>query len=347
MTALRILHVMVSDRFAGVEQFVRRLASTQAADGHQVYVAGGAPEMLARPLQDADVRFAPAANLREALKAIRSTEVDVVNSHMTSADLAAVLSRLAGRQRPALVSTRHFAMRRGSRGPAAAYRLIERMLDAEIAISKAVADSIHVPSTIVYPGVDPVDAEGAVRERTVLMAQRLQPEKDTALGIRAFAVSGIADEGWRLQIAGVGAEEAELRRLVDELGMNDSVTFLGFRDDLPQLMVRAGMLLATAPYEHFGLTVLEAMALRLPVVASGAAGHAEMLGDVADSALFVPGNNNAAAEQLRRLAGIGPIMRSRIAAAQLEQQKRSFTLRAQADGTEAVYRRAIAEKGTA
>lgn len=346
MTALRVLHVMVSDRFAGVEQFVRRLASVQASDGHQVYVAGGAPELLAGPLTEAGVRFAPAANLREALKAIRSADVDVVNSHMTSADLAAVLSRLTGSRRPALVSTRHFALRRGSRGPAAPYRMIERMLDAEIAISRAVADSIHVPSTIVYPGVEPVDAGAAVRERTVLMAQRLQPEKDTALGIHAFARSGIAADGWELKIAGVGAEEDALRRLVDDLGIAEAVAFLGFRGDLPQLMRQAGMLLATTPNEGLGLTVVEAMAAQLPVIAAAAGGHLDTLGSLKENGLFSAGDADAAADRLRSMAEASDL-RSRVAAAQLMVQQRSFTLRAQADGTEAVYRRAIERTGAA
>lgn len=345
MTALRILHVVVSDRFAGVEQFVRRLATTQAADGHEVFVAGGAPEVLAGPLRAAGVHFAPAATAREALTAIRSADVEVVNSHMTSADVAAVLSRLAGRRRPAVVATRHFALRRGSRGPAAAYRLIERMLDAEISISQAVADTIQVPSTVVHPGVDAVEeTDDTARDRTVLMAQRLQPEKDTALGIRAFAASGISDDGWRLEIAGVGAQEAELRALADELGIAEAVSFLGFRGDLPQLMQRAGMLLATTPNEGLGLAVVEAMAARLPVVASGAGGHLDTLAAIAQNGLFTVGDVRDAADRLRTLAADSQ-RRSRLAEAQLAVQQRSFTLRSQADGTEAVYRRAIARRG--
>lgn len=341
MTPLRILHVIVSDRFAGVEQFVRRLAIVQATDGHDVFVAGGASDALAGPLHDAGVRFVPVTSIRAAVKAIRSIDVDVVNSHMTAADIAAATSRLGGPRQAALVSTRHFALRRGTRGPGLPYRVVERMLDAEIAISRAVADSIHVPSTVVHSGVDPVELSGLERTRTVLMAQRLQPEKQTALGVRAFAASGIAADGWTLQIAGIGAQEAELRALVAELDIADAVEFLGFRDDLPHLMQTSGMLVATTPNEGLGLTVIEAMASGLPVVASAAGGHLDTIGDVEGGALFAAADADGAALLLRELASDAQ-RRDELGAAQRDVQRSRFTLRAQADQTEAVYRAAIA-----
>ncbi|MEV7618640.1 glycosyltransferase family 4 protein [Microbacterium sp. NPDC089321] len=334
----------VSDRFAGVEQFVRRLAAIQAADGHEVFVAGGDARRMTAPLREAGVSFTPARSLREALTAIRSADVDVVNSHMTAADTAAVVARLVTRRGPALVSTRHFALRRGSRGPSIAYRAVERLLDAEISISRAVAESIGVPSTIVHPGVDPVEVGESDRERTVLMAQRLQPEKDTAVGVRAFAASGLAAAGWRLEIAGTGPQEESLRALADDLGLGDAVAFRGFRDDLPELMRSAGMLLATSPFEHFGLTVLEAMASGLPVVASDAGGHSEMLRPLADAALYPPGDPVDAAALLSALSADAP-RRARLGEAQRRRQLEAFTLRAQADATESVYRGAIAQRG--
>ena len=341
---MRSLHVTVSDRFAGVEQFICRLAGVQAADGHEVFVAGGDPRRMAGPLREAGVTFTPAASVRQAITAIRSVDVDVVNSHMTAADTAAVIAGLAARRGRARVATRHFALRRGSRGPSIAYRAVERLIDAEISVSRAVAESIGVASTIVHPGVDPVDIGGAGRERTVLMAQRLQPEKDTAVGIRAFAASGLAAAGWRLEIAGTGPQERWLRTLGDDLGLGGAVTFLGFRDDIPELMRSAGMLLATSPFEHFGLTVLEAMASGLPVIASDAGGHAEMLRPLADAALYAPGDAADAAELLTALASDAS-RRARLAETQRRRQAQSFTLRAQADATESVYRRAITQRG--
>ncbi|REJ08023.1 glycosyltransferase [Microbacterium bovistercoris] len=342
MTPLRIMHVVVSDRFAGVEQFVRRLAVEQAEAGHEVWVAGGDPARMAGPLRDARVRFTPVTSTPEAVRAIRSVglDLDVVNSHMTAADAAAVTAKAAG-CRAALVSTRHFALPRGTRGPSVPYRVVERMLDAEISISHAVAGTIGVPSTVVHPGVPDVPAPAQPRTRSVLMAQRLQPEKDSELGVRAFAASGIADDGWTLDIAGRGPQRERLQQLAAQLGVAESVRLLGFRDDLPELMSRAGMLLASAPFEHFGLTVLEAMSAGLPVVATDAAGHAEMLAPVPGNALFPPGDATAASALLRRLAD-DDAARDGLGAAQRERQRKAFALRGQAEATERVYLEAIA-----
>ncbi len=340
MTPLRILHVAVSDRFAGVEQFVLRLATTQARDGHEVWVAGGDAAAMAQPLRAEGVRFAPIAGTAQAVRAIRAADVDVVNTHMTAADLAAAVARAVDRRGPAIVSTRHFAQPRGSRGPGAIYRAVERTLDAEIAISHAVASSIGAPSTVVYSGVTSPSAVSRRRAPTVLMVQRLEAEKRTDVGIRAFAASGIADDGWQLQIAGEGAEREALEALANRLGVTKYVTFLGFRADIAERMDAAGLLLAPTPNEGLGLAVLEAMAWGLPVVASDAGGHSDLLGGIQGAGLFRPDDAEDAAAQLRRLVGDARARRG-LGRAQRARQQEKFTLRAQADGTEAVYRAAI------
>ena len=103
-----------------------------------------------------------------------------------------------------------------------------------------------------------------------------RPEKRTDVAIRAFAASGLADDGWRLKVAGHGSLLVELERLTEELGISARVDFLGPRRDVAELMSRSAILLAPCPIEGLGLVVLEAMAAQLPVVAS-AGGHLETL----------------------------------------------------------------------
>jgi len=340
---LRILHAISSDRFAGVEQFVRRLAIRQRQDGHSVAVLGGAAGHMAAPLAEAGVDWAPARSTFAVLRAVRHRlpATDVVNSHMTMADIAAVAARGASRRTVPIIATRHFAQRRGTVGPSFTYRLVERRVDAEISISRAVADRIGVPSTVIHPGVEPGDlGDPSTRRRTVLVAQRLQPEKHTDVAIRAFVASGLWRSGWDLEIAGTGPERGELAALASELEVGEHVRFLGFRTDLPSLMGDAGILFASSPFEHFGLTVLEAMAAGLPVVAAAAAGHAEMLQDLDERALFPPGDTDGAAARLRSLAADAHA-RAALGAQEHARQVERFSLRTQADATEAVYRRAI------
>jgi glycosyltransferase involved in cell wall biosynthesis len=171
----------------------------------------------------------------------------------------------------------------------------------------------------------------------VLVAQRLEREKRTAVAIRAFARSGLSEQGWQLQVAGEGAERTALERLSKQLGLGDRVAFLGHRSDVDRLMGDAAVLFASRPDEAYGLSVLEAMATGLPVVATGAGGHLETVGSVEDAALFPPGDAAAAGRLLAELAA-DPRRRDAYGKALQEAQRTRFTLEAQVAATDAVYR---------
>lgn len=342
--ALRILHAIRSDGFSGVEQFVLRLALAQAADGHRVTVIGGATDRMRPALAEAGIDHVPAARTIEVIRAVRRlrSEVDVVNTHMTAADVgtAAALWFARRSRRPAVVATRHFAKARGRVGPVPIGPLVRRRIDAQIAISRAVADTVDGGSTVVHTGIENRPLwDITLRERVVLIAQRLQTEKRTDVGIRAFAASGLPDDGWTLEIAGVGPERAALEALASELGIGDATRFLGYRSDLPQVMNRAGLLIAPCPIEGLGLTALEAMAGGLPVVAAGAAGHLDLLSGLDSRTMFTPGDAEGAARNLRSLAQ-DQRGRNTLSLAARRRQQQLFSLRAQTAATEAVYRSA-------
>ncbi|WP_194397276.1 glycosyltransferase family 4 protein [Microbacterium atlanticum] len=337
---LRIVHATRSGAFAGVEQFVLRLATRQALDGHEVRVIGGAAQRMERTLAAHGIAFTPAARTITTCRAIREAhDADVVNTHMTAADVAAVAALAGYRRPPAIVSTRHFVGVRG-RGTRIPFdRVIGDRIDAEIAISHAVAASLGRPSTVVHAGVQDDGNAPLPRARTVLMVQRLEAEKRTDLGLRAFAASHLQDRGWMLEIAGDGAERVALQSLAAELGV--TVRFLGFRDDVPLLMRSAGMLLAPCTAEGLGLAVLEAMSMGTPVIAADAGGHHEILEGLDPRALYSPEDTDAAARNLRELADDDG-GRAALGSAGQSRQRAEFSLAAQAARTDAVYRAAIA-----
>ena len=78
--------------------------------------------------------------------------------------------------------------------------------------------------------------------------------------------------------------------------------FLGHRSDVHDLMRSAAIFVATRPDEAFGLSVVEAMARGLPVVAAGSGAHLETVGSVPGAALFGPGDSDEAARLLEDLA---------------------------------------------
>ncbi len=336
---MRILHAVRSDGFAGVESHVARLARAQHQLGHDVVVIGGDPSRM--PLvAGGGVRTLPAATVGDVMRASMrwAAGANIVHSHMTAAEVACAAALFG--QRTPLVATCHFARERGSNPVSSTVvRLAARRIDKQIAISRFVADRVAGPSVVIHPGVDSIcgSRSASERDRVILLAQRLEPEKESDLAIRAFATSGIAHEGWRLEIAGTGSEQPRLSRLAAELGVVAAVRFLGQRSDVPALMSRAGLLLAPCRIEGLGLSVLEAMAVALPVVAVAAGGHLETVGMAEGAALHPPGDVIRAGALLARLAA-DPHERDAYGGRLQSLQREQFTPARQAESTEAVYR---------
>ncbi|HEY5252064.1 MAG TPA: glycosyltransferase family 4 protein [Acidimicrobiales bacterium] len=303
MTApLRVVQVVCSDAFAGVERYVANVSNSLAEVGCEVSVLGGDRQRMTKELSGDQKGWWPAATVPEAIRGlIRVGHVDIVHTHMTAAEMAAATVRIASSGR--FVTTRHFAARRGSGLPGRlASVAIRRLVHSQLAVSDYVAARVDGPSVVLPSGV-PNQASVPPEKRTpvVLVAQRLEAEKQTDLALRAWQRSELALSGWELHLAGDGAQVGHLRRLAEELGVTDSCRFLGRRDDMAERYQTASLFLALQPDEALGLSVLEAMAAGLPVVAAAGGGHLETVGAAPDAALFAPGDVEEAAQLLRSL----------------------------------------------
>ena len=339
---MRITHLIRSDGWAGVERHVAALCCEQARQGHDVRLIGGDPAIVPGWLGEAEVAFSPVRTLPQAVLALKRVPVpDVLHVHMTAAELAAVMSWRM-RHVP-VVSTRHFAEVQGSRIVSRPLvRLAARRVRATISISQYVADCIERPSAVVLSGVAPRAAglTAASREPVVLLVQRLQPEKNSGVALRAFAASGLAARGWRMDVAGGGPLLPTLDRLAGDLGVDGAIRFLGRRSDVPRLMSTAGILVAPHDREGYGLSVVEAMASGLPVVAAAGGGHLETVGRVPGAALFPPGDVDQAADLLRTLALDVPA-REAYGTLLRDVQQRELTVTNQTRATERVYREVL------
>lgn len=337
---LRVAHVVRSDSFAGVERYITYVAPVLARHGIDMVVIGGDHEPMGEALGPAGIRHYPAATTFEAARRIlQCRPLDLLHTHMVAAELAAMITLPV--TRTPFITTRHFAARRGS-SPAG--RLVAapigRAVRCEIAISRFVAGAIGRPSVLLPNGV-PCRSLGTDRERVVVMAQRLEAEKDVAVGIRAWAESGLAASGWRLVVAGDGRLAGQLRTLAGGLGVMASVEFMGRRDGLEELFATAGIFLATAPAEPFGLSVVEAMAAGLPVVAAAGGAHLETVGACSTAWVFPPGDATACADRLRRLAAdYGE--RTRYGARLQAVQRRHFALGDHVERLASLYRELLA-----
>jgi glycosyltransferase involved in cell wall biosynthesis len=94
---------------------------------------------------------------------------------------------------------------------------------------------------------------------------------------------------------------AGLRRLIADAGLGERVSFLGERDDVPQLVRALDVLLLPSHEEPFGRALLEAMALEVPVLATSVGGPAELVREGRDGYLLPPREPAAWADGVRRI----------------------------------------------
>ncbi len=336
---MRVVHLVCSTGFAGVERYMVNVAIGLVRADVSVVVIGGDDSQMRSAFAGTDVEWLPGHDMRSALASLRTSPVpDILHTHMSQADLVGWWYRRGTGRRSRHVSTRHFAGRRGGSAVARAlFRPIGQSLAAQIAISHFVAQNVEPPAEVVYSGVESTDAV-TPRGRFVLAAQRLEPEKKTADVIEAWARSSGPRDGWRLRIAGDGSERDALEGLARSRQVAESVDFLGHRTDVPDLLASAALVVAPTPREGLGILVLEAMAHGTPVVAAGGGGHLETVGIAAPGLLFAPGDTAAAARIIDELLA-DPLLRKSSGDALRGLQQERFTIEAQVAGTRAVYER--------
>jgi glycosyltransferase involved in cell wall biosynthesis len=153
----------------------------------------------------------------------------------------------------------------------------------------------------------------------VLTLARLDPQK----GHDVLLAAAARVPGTVFALAGDGPLRPSLERRAEELGVSDRVLFLGRRADVPELLAACDVFALPSLYEGSSLAVLEAMAAGRPVVASSIGGTDELIEDGGSGLLVPPGDAEALAAALRRLAGDHGL-RDSLAAAARERARSMF-----------------------
>lgn len=169
---------------------------------------------------------------------------------------------------------------------------------------------------------------------------RLEPVKALHLAIEALRAEGLPQDV-HLHIVGAGACENELRRRADALGVAARVHFLGFRRDACDFIAHCDALVMPSLHEGLPYTLLEAMALGTPVIASRVGGLAEVVEDGVNGLLFTPGDATGLAGAVLRLIE-DPGLRARLGDEAQRVQRARYSLESMARGYLDVYREVLA-----
>lgn len=301
--------------------------------------------------------------LRRMTRLLRLERPTILHAHMFHAYvLGAFAARASGV--PIIVSGRHSTgpFHRG-RSALLLERVANRFTDVIVACSAAVADDVqrhgHMPPErlrIIHNGVtlpsllDPVAREahrcafGLSPEDPVLMCvANFHHYKGHRELIRAIRVVRGTVPSLKVLFVGDGPLRGSLEDLAFRNGLAATLQFLGPRDDVPMLLQLADGFVLPSHTEGLPLTVLEAMATGLPVVATRVGGIPEVVTDGKTGLLVPPGDLAALAAAIGRILQ-DPTGARRMGQAGRAQVEREFSLGRMVERTEQFYAELIREK---
>lgn len=326
---MEIVHVVENLDRGGLERTVVDLIASQRDAGHEcrvicLFKLG----LLARELLASGVRVDACGKrrgldlraLRRARALIRQSPDAVIHTHNAMAHYYAVLASL-GLPVKCRINTRHGMGGRTRSGRQEwLYRQSLRGTDYAVAVCEAArqrfaADGMRprrallaVPNGIRLERFRPADdvaRQSLVAElglptgsRIIGTVGRLQPVKDHALLLRAFAKVRVQVPEAALVIVGDGPLRAALEAQAEQAGLSDAVRFMGDRHDVPRLLTGMEVFALTSTSEGYSVALLEACASSLPIVATDVGGNREIVRHGINGRLVPSGDTAAIATAL-------------------------------------------------
>jgi L-malate glycosyltransferase len=351
----RVVHVASGREWRGGQRQVWLLARELARMGgvEQVVVTGRGSELATRLARDGvPVRGVPwraglDPRVLPALVAELGRTSALAHAHDAHAvTLGGLAARLTGRP---LVATRRvdFPLRRPGFWARSA---------RVIAISHAVAEVLVADGlpreriTVIHSGIDLDELRRTsrlgIRGRLGLApgtlvavnVAALVPHKDHATLLRAASALGARLPDLHWVVAGAGPELESLERLRAALGLQRRVHLIGHLEEPARLIADADCFVMSSREEGLGSSVLDAMALGIPVASTSAGGLAEMLEDGA-GVLAPPRDPPALAEAVGHLLTDSDRAREVVARAAVAVER--FTARRMAEAVRSVYRSCV------
>lgn len=258
-------------------------------------------------------------------KYLRAREPEAIIAAMTHCSAAAVMARAIARRKTKIVATEHNTMSKVVANTSGfKYRLMPlwsrwalNSADSIVAVSRGVADDLSAQTgirrkrfSIIY---NPVITDAIHTAATasvehpwfqpgeppvILAVGRLDKQKDFPMLVRAFRLVREHCRS-RLMILGEGPDRNRIQRAVSDVGLTADVALPGFEHNPYRFMSRAAAFAFSSQWEGFGMVLVEALALGVPVVSTDCTyGPAEILCDGKFGTLVPVGDHEAMARAL-------------------------------------------------
>ncbi|MEZ8382355.1 glycosyltransferase family 4 protein [Vibrio splendidus] len=302
---MKVLYVITkSSEIGGAQVHVRDLSLSLKKLGHEVIVVSGEQEGLLDilksegvvtfvvPCLDRNINlYRDFMSIISLIKIIRTHNPDLVGLHSSK---AGILGRVAAKfcRKPVVFTAHGWAFADGiSERKKQIYIFLERYFsrfankiitvsEQDKLLAKSYRVSCDNKQVVIHNGVSdyadckPVDT---LPRNTInlIMVARLSDQKDHKILINA--ISNISHLNWHLTLVGNGPNLQVLSDLVNHLGLNGRVSFLGARSDVGRLLKSSDIFILTSKWEGFPMSILEAKSCGLPIIASNVGGVQESI----------------------------------------------------------------------
>ena len=332
---IRVVEVLATGTTGGAQEHLYGLVTRIDHARFDVSVVALSPGSAVRKLERAGfpvlVLDEPDDAIAVGALAAHLVEVrpDIIHNHMYRAELVGTRAAIAlgevGHRRPYVVSTVHSSRVR-SEEDREMLRVLTPRMDQLIAVSRMIEEKLEqegrtgTPIRRIYNGVDlsryehqepccTLHEEYGMEpgSQVVGVVARLEPEKGHPTLLEAWpAVLRSVPDAYLL-IVGEGSRRQALEALARDLRIAHRVVFTGRRDDVPAVTAALDVAVLPSYREAQGLSILEALALSRPVVASNVGGIPEVITDGVTGVLVPPHDPDALAAAIVRLLRDHPL----------------------------------------
>jgi glycosyltransferase involved in cell wall biosynthesis len=336
---VRLLHVVGESRYGGAARIILRLGEVVQAEGWQVDILTTDPvfqqavKQHGLGLVNMDVirrEIRPgwdAGGLLRLHRFLREEPYQIIHTHTSKAGFVGRLAaRLAGV--PVIVHTAHgFAFHEESPVSKRLFyssleRLASRWCDRIVTVSEFHREwaielgmckppKIHaIPNGIAdvertrAAGLEEIRREMGARDSdlVILSMARLAAEKGLEYLIEAATTLPRTEPRIHIVIAGDGPARPRLEQVAADLGVTDRVKFLGFREDVGDLLAASDMVVLPSLREGLSIALLEAMAAGKPIIATSIGSQREVASQAEMARLVPPADARALSEAIIQLA---------------------------------------------
>jgi glycosyltransferase involved in cell wall biosynthesis len=323
---MNIVHLVSAGVIGGAEKIALQLAAHQNKTGNTVeiwFLFNGGPIKAQAEILGLKTRFCGLRSGLDILGAVKLHRLlsghhpDVIHVH---AFTIGFLVGLLKRKQAVVLLHEHGDIFSNNNLRRHLYNMILRrvvhLADAYIAVSEAtrrilvktllienkairtIPNGVDVSLFACEKKVTRIKSEMGIPESSLIIGTvgRLVKEKGIDNYLRAAALIRKKLPDVRFVVVGDGPCRHELSAMVADLGLGDSVSLLGMRDDVPELLTTFDLFLLTSNRESFGISLVEAMASGVPVLAFSVDGVPEIV-DERCGVLLSPGDVEGLAEQ--------------------------------------------------